>query len=74
MSNFVRYDTAGNLIKRVLASMSLPVPTEVSSATDSTSKQMWALLMECGQDLLRHDWQILTKTFTITTEIGRAHV
>lgn len=67
MSNFVRYDTAGNIVKRVLGSLSLPVPTEVSSATDATSKQMWTLLTECGQDLLRHNWQILTRTQSITT-------
>lgn len=68
---FNRLISAGDVCKRVLASMGLPQPTTVSEATDSTSKQIWALLTECGQDLIdEYNWQFLTKAYQFNTTPG----
>lgn len=70
--SFERYASAGEVVKTVLATMGLPTPQVVSQATDATSKQMWALLSECGQDLLNeYNWRMLLRTMTITTVPGQ---
>lgn len=67
-SNYNRFITANECVRRVLGPMGLPVPTNVFDSNDNTSKQMIALLTECGQELLsEYDWQALTKTHTIVT-------
>lgn len=71
MPDFNRRDTAGNICKAVLSVLGLPVPQVVSQATDSTSKQIWALLTECGQDLLdKHEWQFFNRTHQFNTIPG----
>lgn len=68
MADFNRIITAGTVVSRVLASLGLPVPSSPFGATDSTARQMVALLTECGQWLLdEYNWRILLKTQTITT-------
>lgn len=69
MPDFNRTITAGETVTRVLKSLGLPVPTgSIVGSTDATSRQMWALLTELGQDILdEHDWQILGKTQLLTT-------
>jgi hypothetical protein len=68
MADFNRIETAGNIVRRVLGSLGLPQPADVVEATDATSRQMLALLVECGQDLVADfDWQVLDKTHEFTT-------
>lgn len=68
MADFNRFITIGEVIRRVMGSLGLPKVTDVASSNDATARQMWNLAIECGQDLLdAHDWQILSKTFEITT-------
>jgi hypothetical protein len=48
--------------------MGLPVPATVAGSSDTLSTQFWALLNECGLELLdKHDWQFFNKTHTIVT-------
>lgn len=69
MSDFNRIETAGNIIRRVLGSLGLPQPQDVTAATDATSRQILALMNECGQDLVgEFDWQVLEKTHEFTTD------
>lgn len=71
MPDIVRNESAGEICKTVLRVIGLPEPSNVSESTDATSRQIWGLLTECGQDLLdKHDWQFFTKTHTITTTPG----
>jgi hypothetical protein len=71
MADFNRFITAGEVIRRVLAVQGLPRIENVSSSTDATARQMWALLTECGQDLLEEaDWVNFVKTHSITTGAG----
>lgn len=71
MADFNRFVTAGEIVNRVLAVLGLARITNVASSSDATARQMWALLGECGQDLLDEaDWQILNKTYEFTTDAG----
>jgi hypothetical protein len=64
MANFNRYITALAIVQRVVQAMALPVPTTGASATDATTKQLWALLRECGQEVMdEYEWQIINKTY-----------
>ena len=74
MAEFNRFIEAGETVKRVLKSLGLPVPTSVSGATDATSRQMWALLTECGQELLsKYEWSMQIRTHTIVTDTGTTY-
>jgi hypothetical protein len=70
MANFNRYITAAAIVQRACRVMGLPVPTTPSGATDSTSVQLWALLTECGQEIMSQDfeWQIINKTYDLTIQ------
>ncbi len=74
MANMNRRITAYEVVRRTLASMALPIPQSASGSTDSITMQMWALLTECGQELLdKHGgdgWEFFLKTHTITTVPG----
>jgi hypothetical protein len=71
MANFDRFITAGEVVRRVLAIQGLPKIENVSSSNDATARQMWALLTECGQELLdKSDWETLVRTYTFTTGTG----
>jgi hypothetical protein len=68
MSDFNRFVSVGDTIRRVLGVLGLPKFTDVASSNDATAKQMWDLITECGQDMLdAHDWQFLTRSYSITT-------
>lgn len=68
MADFNRFVSIGDTIRKVLGILGLPRVNDVASSNDATARQMWALATECGQDLLdAHEWQILAKTFQITT-------
>jgi hypothetical protein len=68
MSEFNRYITANEVIRRVLGPLGLPKPADVFNSTEATPRQMIDLLTECGQELLaEYDWQILIATQTIVT-------
>lgn len=73
MANFNRYITAYEVVKRVLAAQSLPVPVSAASSQNALDRQSWSLLTEVGQDLMEEfEWQIKVKTFTINTVPGTA--
>ncbi len=62
--------TAGTAIRRALGVMGLPAIADVPArlSTDATARQMWALLLECGQELYgEHEWRMLKRTQTINT-------
>ena len=62
MATFERFITAGQAVIDVLKQMGLTAPSVVSSSQDPTVVQMWALVKECGQELLdEHDWQMLMR-------------
>lgn len=71
MADFNRYITAYEVVKRVLGQQSLPVPVSAASSQNAIDRQIWALFTEVGQDLMtEYEWQLRTKTFTITTTPG----
>lgn len=71
MADFNRLVSAGEVVNRVLGSLGLPRFTNVASSSDATARQLWALLNECGQDLIdEYDWQILLRTYEFTTGAG----
>jgi hypothetical protein len=64
--------TAGDAVIRALQAQGLPAPTVVSASSEPNAIQMWALLRECGQDLLgKFNWQNLTETYVFTTVAGQ---
>ena len=66
-----RTQTGYQICQRVLRAIGLPVPTSMSSSTDTLAVQMWSLLTELGQELLaEHQWTFKEKVFTITTVPG----
>lgn len=74
MADFNRLITAGDVVNRTLASMGLPKYVSPSQSTDATARQMWALLTECGQDLLdAHQWRQFKKTYEFTTLPGEVN-
>lgn len=68
MPDFNRYITAGQVVGDVLREVGLSVPASISSGSDQTALQMWALLKSAGQRLLNeHEWQFRNKTYEFTT-------
>lgn len=71
MADFNRQITGYQIVKRALTVTGVPVPTSVAGSTDAIAIQAWALLTELGQEALSDfDWQVKTKTWTITTIPG----
>jgi hypothetical protein len=69
MSDINRYITANETIQRLCRVLGLPVPTSSAGATDSMTVQMWALLTECGQEIMdEYEWQIINKTYLLTIQ------
>lgn len=71
MADISRQLSGYEIVKRVLATLGLGVPNSVASSSDTMTVQIWALLTECGQNLLgEYEWQWLQKTHTINTVPG----
>lgn len=69
MADINRYITGLATVIRVMGILGLPTPTAAATATDSTTKQMWALLTEVGQEIMdEYDWQIINKTYELTIQ------
>lgn len=68
MPNFNRYITGNETVVRTLKIMGLRTPVSAATSQDATVRQLWAMLTEIGQYLLdKYEWQMLTRTLTITT-------
>lgn len=69
MSDFNRYVTGNDIVQSVMGVLGLPVPSSASGSTESNVRQMWGLLSECGLEILdQYEWQIKTKTLTLTVQ------
>jgi hypothetical protein len=69
MADINRMLTGSEIITRVMNVLGLPVSASPASASDSTTKQMWALLTECGQEIMdEYDWEVINKVYTISVQ------
>lgn len=76
MANFNRHLSGLDIVKRVCGQIGLPVPAAITSnLSDKTGQHMWWLLNGAGQKLLKptlgHRWQVLKRTWTLTTDPAR---
>jgi hypothetical protein len=64
--------TALQVIQQAAAELGLPVPSSGISSQEQTSIQLVALLNSAGYEMTYgHDWQLLRKKATITTEANK---
>lgn len=70
-----RLSTANDIINRAAVEMSLPKSNNPVSSTDESFIQLTELLNACGQELVElHPWQILMKSYEVTTQEGDSGV
>jgi hypothetical protein len=69
MPDFNRYKTANVLVQDVCKIMGLPAPVSAAASLDSTSRQLWTLLSQVGQEVMdEYDWQIIDKTYNFMVQ------
>lgn len=69
MASFNRHLTANAACKAAMEVLGLNPPTSFAGTSDKTAAQFWTLANEVGQQLLDlGDWEVLSTTFTITTD------
>lgn len=76
MAQFHRRLTGLDIVKQVCGQLGLPVPQlVVSDPTNAIAQQMWWLLNDAGEKLLKpnngHRWQVLKRTWTLITVPGQ---
>jgi hypothetical protein len=76
MAQFNRQRTGLDIVKSVCGQLGLPVPTAVASnPADKLAQQMWWLLSEAGERLVKpmhgYRWQVLKRTWTLNTVPGQ---
>lgn len=66
---FTRRITGQAAVSEVMRDIGLQPPPSISSSLDKSAIQFWSQATKTGQQLLdKHDWQVLEKEFTITTD------
>jgi hypothetical protein len=66
--------TGASLVQALMRAMAMTAPTTVAGSTDKRTTQFWQLATDAGQQLSMegHNWQFLSREFTITTVPGTA--
>jgi len=63
-----RFDTSANIINTAAAECGLTPVTDPFVAADTAFTQLIQILTSAGRELYgMHEWQMLNKTYTITT-------
>lgn len=71
MPNFTRQQSGAHAVRTVMENMGMTPPATVVGGNNAIANQMFSLATTAGQRLIdAHDWQVLSRDFTITTQIG----
>lgn len=67
-------DTAKEICTQALLRSGFGAPASFAAATDTSARQMWAILRSVDNDIRKHDWQERRKEFTFTTVAGEEQI